>query len=139
MPVGAVLASERVVETVARGGGFVHGFTFSHNPVTAAACLATLDILEKEDLVERSRVLGEKALARLGAPLEDILDVKRRIDKGEIPGPRLFVATRALAPTGMYPPLIPLPQVRRSGTTPLHSVPNQRPVRPKPVITSSSM
>jgi imidazolonepropionase-like amidohydrolase len=28
----------------------------------------------------------------LGAPLEDILDVKRRIDKGEIPGPRMFVS-----------------------------------------------
>jgi imidazolonepropionase-like amidohydrolase len=28
----------------------------------------------------------------LGAPLEDVLHVKRRIDKGEIPGPRLFVS-----------------------------------------------
>ncbi|MGE0454355.1 MAG: amidohydrolase family protein [Vicinamibacteria bacterium] len=28
----------------------------------------------------------------LGAPLEDILAVKRRIEKGEIPGPRLFVS-----------------------------------------------
>ena len=28
----------------------------------------------------------------LGGPLEDILDVKRRIEKGEIPGPRLFVS-----------------------------------------------
>ena len=28
----------------------------------------------------------------LGAPLDDILHVKRRIEKGEIPGPRLFVS-----------------------------------------------
>src|SRR5262249_30843457 len=28
----------------------------------------------------------------LGAPLDDILDVKHRIDNGEIPGPRLFVS-----------------------------------------------
>jgi len=28
----------------------------------------------------------------LGAPLEDVLDVKKRIEKGEIPGPRLFVS-----------------------------------------------
>src|SRR5215470_11273862 len=28
----------------------------------------------------------------LGAPLEDILAVKKRIEKGEIPGPRLFVS-----------------------------------------------
>jgi len=48
-------------------GGFVHGFTFSHNPVTAAACLATLDVLERERLVERAAGMGEKALLRLGA------------------------------------------------------------------------
>ena len=28
----------------------------------------------------------------LGAPLEDIVEVKRRIERGEIPGPRLFVS-----------------------------------------------
>ncbi|HVQ31570.1 MAG TPA: aspartate aminotransferase family protein [Vicinamibacteria bacterium] len=65
MPVGAVLASDRIVAALHRSGGFTHGFTFSHNPVTAAACLATLEILEAEGLVERSRVMGEKALARL--------------------------------------------------------------------------
>lgn len=68
MPVGAVLASERIVAALARSGGFVHGFTFSHNPVTAAACLKTLDILEEERLVERSAAMGEKLL-RLMEPL----------------------------------------------------------------------
>jgi adenosylmethionine-8-amino-7-oxononanoate aminotransferase len=65
MPVGAVLASEAIVETVERKGGFVNGFTFSHHPVTAAAALATLEILERERLVERAAVVGERALARL--------------------------------------------------------------------------
>ena len=68
VPVGGVLAAERVVSALARSpGGFVHGFTFSHNPVTAAACLATLEILEKEGLVERAALMGGKALARLAA------------------------------------------------------------------------
>ncbi|GAC1694251.1 MAG: hypothetical protein NVS9B3_12460 [Gemmatimonadaceae bacterium] len=31
------------------------------------------------------------------------VDVKHAIDRGVIPGPRMFVATRALTPTGMYP------------------------------------
>ena len=31
--------------------------------VTAAACLETLRILEEENLVERSRIMGEKLLA----------------------------------------------------------------------------
>ena len=35
---------------------------------------------------------GVTTARELGAPLEDILDVKRRIEKGEIPGPRLFVS-----------------------------------------------
>jgi adenosylmethionine-8-amino-7-oxononanoate aminotransferase len=67
-PVGAVLASERIVKVLAEAGGFTHGFTFSHNPVTAAACRATLDILEREALVERAAAMGE-LLGRLLAPL----------------------------------------------------------------------
>jgi imidazolonepropionase-like amidohydrolase len=31
------------------------------------------------------------------------MDVKKAINDGVIPGPRLFVSTRAMAPTGMYP------------------------------------
>ena len=64
-PVGAVLASERVVSTLAQAGGFVHGFTFSHNPVTAAACLEVLRILEEEELVARADHLGQKLGALL--------------------------------------------------------------------------
>jgi len=37
-----------------------------------------------------------------GAMYADV-DVKTAINKGVIPGPRLFVSTRAMAPTGMYP------------------------------------
>jgi imidazolonepropionase-like amidohydrolase len=37
-----------------------------------------------------------------GAMYADV-DLKKAIAKGIIPGPRMFVATRALTPTGMYP------------------------------------
>jgi imidazolonepropionase-like amidohydrolase len=37
-----------------------------------------------------------------GAMYADV-DVKMAVERGVIPGPRMFVATRALAPTGMYP------------------------------------
>jgi imidazolonepropionase-like amidohydrolase len=37
-----------------------------------------------------------------GAMYADV-DLKTAIERGVIPGPRLFVATRAMAPTGMYP------------------------------------
>ena len=37
-----------------------------------------------------------------GAMYADV-DVKTAINRGIIPGPRLFVATRSFAPTGFYP------------------------------------
>ena len=37
-----------------------------------------------------------------GAMYADV-DVKKAIANGEVPGPRMQVATRAMAPTGMYP------------------------------------
>jgi imidazolonepropionase-like amidohydrolase len=37
-----------------------------------------------------------------GAMYADV-DIKRAISGGEVPGPRLWVSTRAFAPTGMYP------------------------------------
>ena len=90
MPVGAVLASEAIVETVERAGGFVNGFTFSHHPVTAAAALATLEILEKERLVERSAVMGERALARLQA-------LRARPQVGDVRGRGLMLAVELVA------------------------------------------
>lgn len=41
-----------------------------------------------------------------GAMYADV-DVKRAVNRGEIPGPRIFASTRAMAPTGMYPILSP--------------------------------
>ncbi|HTS13935.1 MAG TPA: amidohydrolase family protein [Candidatus Limnocylindrales bacterium] len=37
-----------------------------------------------------------------GAMFADV-DVKNAINRGEVPGPRMFVSTRAMAPTGTYP------------------------------------
>jgi adenosylmethionine-8-amino-7-oxononanoate aminotransferase len=57
-------------ETICHGSGiFVHGGTFSHNPVAAAAGLAVINILEREGLVERASqygaLLGDKLKERL--------------------------------------------------------------------------
>ncbi len=90
MPVGGVLASERILATLARSGSFVHGFTFSHNPVTAAACLKTLEILESENLVERSRLMGEKLLQYM-QPLRDHPHV------GDVRGRGLMTAIELVA------------------------------------------
>lgn len=42
-----------------------HGSTFGGNPVSCAAALATIDVLESERLAERAADLGKRMLARL--------------------------------------------------------------------------
>jgi adenosylmethionine-8-amino-7-oxononanoate aminotransferase len=90
MPVGAVLASARIVEVVEAAGGFTHGFTFSHNPVTAAACLQTLEILEREGLVERAGIMGEHALALLSG-------LCRHPHVGDVRGRGLMIGVEVVA------------------------------------------
>jgi adenosylmethionine-8-amino-7-oxononanoate aminotransferase len=48
---GGMIASDRVFEPFAHGTeSFAHGSTFAGHPVAAAAALANLDIMEREDL-----------------------------------------------------------------------------------------
>ena len=70
VPFGFAAVSGRVTETIASGPGFVHGFTWSHNALGAAAGLAVLREL-KEGLVDRSRELGERLRSELATALED--------------------------------------------------------------------
>jgi adenosylmethionine-8-amino-7-oxononanoate aminotransferase len=69
-PFGFAAASGEVYETV-KPKGFVHGFTWSHNGVGAAVAHATFRRLRDGDLVEASRVKGERLLKELSAALAD--------------------------------------------------------------------
>jgi 4-aminobutyrate aminotransferase len=62
LPIAAVLARPEL--DVAGERAFGH-YTHEKNPVTAAAALATIEIIESEGMVENARVQGERALARL--------------------------------------------------------------------------
>ncbi|MFZ5587969.1 MAG: aspartate aminotransferase family protein [Thermodesulfobacteriota bacterium] len=66
----AVGCREELFEACCANGSFVHGGTYSHHPVAAAAGLAALGILERERLVERVAEmgphLGRLLVARLG-------------------------------------------------------------------------
>src|SRR5438105_4916585 len=59
-PYGFVAASGEIHDTVVHGGGFVHGFTYSHAPGGAAAAGEVLRILEEESQVDASRDKGER-------------------------------------------------------------------------------
>jgi len=58
-PLGGVIVSDEVNEPFSQGAPFMHGFTNQGHPVSCAACLAVLDILEKDGLVENSAIVGE--------------------------------------------------------------------------------
>jgi beta-alanine--pyruvate transaminase len=59
IPMGAVIAQNEIYQTFMAQGGpeymleFPHGYTYSAHPVACAAALASLDILEKENLPGR--------------------------------------------------------------------------------------
>jgi 4-aminobutyrate aminotransferase / (S)-3-amino-2-methylpropionate transaminase / 5-aminovalerate transaminase len=57
MPLSAVVGKKEIMDTVHPGG---IGGTYGGNPVACAAALAVLEIFEKEDLLVRSKTLGEK-------------------------------------------------------------------------------
>ena len=71
-PMGAVIASDRVVEPFLENTNmFTHGFTFGGHPVSAAAAMANLDIFEREDLCGHVRAKEGEFRATLEA-LRDI-------------------------------------------------------------------
>jgi putrescine aminotransferase len=56
LPIGGVMVSDKVAEVlIDRGGEFAHGFTYSGHPVACAVASENLAILERENLVTRTR------------------------------------------------------------------------------------
>lgn len=84
IPLGGVVASHEIYDAFMQQDlpehavEFTHGYTYSAHPVACAAALATLDVLEKKNLIHQSAHLApsfEKLLHELkGAP--NILDIR---------------------------------------------------------------
>ncbi|HZQ28570.1 MAG TPA: aminotransferase class III-fold pyridoxal phosphate-dependent enzyme [Acidimicrobiales bacterium] len=76
LPLGGIIASRALMERWPTGA---HGSTFGGNPVSCAAALATLDVIEDEGLLDRATALGDRARQTLGALLPDcpaLIDVR---------------------------------------------------------------
>jgi 4-aminobutyrate aminotransferase len=67
LPIGAVIAKRSIMEQWRRGA---HGNTYGGNPVTCAAAIATLDLVQREYMANAARV-GRHFMARLGELARD--------------------------------------------------------------------
>jgi len=66
LPLGATLLSDEVSDVVTKTGYFAHGYTYSGHPVTTAAGLANINLIESDGLIPRTRdVTGPYFQAKL--------------------------------------------------------------------------
>ncbi len=97
-PFGFVAASDRVHRTVVEGGGFVHGFTYSHSIGGATVAREVLRIIREEDLVSASAAKGALLLGLLRDRLGDHRNV------GDVRGRGLLVGVELVADREMKAP-----------------------------------
>ncbi len=70
-PLYCVIVKEAIHDTIKKGtGNFIHGFTYGQNPQSCAIGLAVLEYIEKNKLIDRSRLLGKYLLDRIKGLLE---------------------------------------------------------------------
>ena len=83
-PIAAVLVKEEIYAVIQKGSGaFVHGHTYSQNPLSSAIALAVVDYLIRHDLIARAAKSGEYFLRALES-------LNRYAFVGEIRGKGLF-------------------------------------------------
>ncbi|HVZ28884.1 MAG TPA: aspartate aminotransferase family protein [Asticcacaulis sp.] len=72
LPISAVGVSKKIVDVLLdKGGDFVHGYTYSGHPTCAAVALANIEIIENEQLVERTHDISGPYLATALRRLDD--------------------------------------------------------------------
>jgi L-2,4-diaminobutyrate transaminase len=75
MPLSACIVSEPVWDVIASGsdkyGVFSHGYTYSAHPLSAAAAMTNLDIIERDGLMANAKARGDHLAERLRAEFGD--------------------------------------------------------------------
>ncbi len=101
-PLSAVVGKAEVMDAMKPGQ---LGTTFGGNPVSVAASLATLDVIEREGLLERAAQIGSKAMARFA-------ELQRRYPGiGDVRGKGAMVALEFVAEDGITPDAASVDQV----------------------------
>src|SRR6202000_1432975 len=86
VPLGAMLAHDRIVEPVLDSGGFQHGYTYAGNPLACAAGLAVVEEILAHDLMGNTIATGDL----LKRELEKLKDAHPII--GDVRGKGLLLA-----------------------------------------------
>jgi ornithine--oxo-acid transaminase len=121
VPIGAVLVSRAAFEGVFDGmeRAVRHGSTFGGNDLAAAAALATLRVLDRQDLVGRAERMGN-LLLELTRPLQERFEVVKEVrglglmwaiefgPPGGAVGKRLWASVEARQP-GLFSQLVTVP------------------------------
>lgn len=103
-PVGACLTTPALAEHMGPG---THGTTFGGNPVACAAALATLAIIEEEDLLAQARAqLPTVVEIAQAQPLDEVREIRGRgamigVQLGELDEGRAKALAPALAEAGI--------------------------------------
>ncbi|MGY2901997.1 aspartate aminotransferase family protein [Bradyrhizobium sp. URHC0002] len=101
-PIGAMLASGRIVDAVRDGSGaFQHGHTYLAHPLACAAALEVQRVIEDEQLLDRVKILG----AQLERRLTERFGNHRHV--GDIRGRGLFQAIELVADRATRAPFDP--------------------------------
>jgi adenosylmethionine-8-amino-7-oxononanoate aminotransferase len=83
-PIFVVIAKEEIHRTIREGSGaFVHGHTYSQNPLSCAIACAVIDYLLKNDLISRCAKIGNYFI-------EGLRSLKRHDFVGDVRGKGLF-------------------------------------------------
>lgn len=92
LPLGAVIFSDRIWDAMAEDGErwFTSGFTYSGHPVSCAAALKNIEIIEREALLDQAAEVGDYFLSRLKS-LEALPLI------GQVRGRRLMVCVESVA------------------------------------------
>lgn len=91
LPLSAIVASSKVMD---QWEPAAHGSTFGGNPVSCAAGIATLEVFEREKIIENAREKGEQLLARLR-------ELQRRVPAiGDVRGLGLMIGVELVGKSG---------------------------------------
>ena len=99
MPLGAMIAHERIVEAVLDAGGFAHGYTYAGNPLACTAGLAVIKEIEENSMMENAVATG----ALLKARLEELMQRHEMI--GDVRGMGLLLAFELVSDRETMAPL----------------------------------